>query len=50
MKYIKIIVDLHIWHLKPYHLKERNISDNRITEFGLLCFKLIITWKTSFDK
>lgn len=47
MKYLKILIDVRLWHLIPYHLKERNISDNLITEFGWLCFKLIITWHGS---
>ena len=45
MRYLKINIDLRIWHLIPYHLKEQVICDNRITEFGWLCFKLIVTWK-----
>ena len=43
MRYIKILINISLWHLKPYHLKG-NIDSSLITEFGWLCFKLIITW------
>jgi hypothetical protein len=45
MKYLKILVDVRIWHLKPYTIKEKTISGCNISESGFLCFKLIITWK-----
>ena len=46
MKYAKILINISCWHLIPYWLKERQITENiKITEFGWLFFKLIITWK-----
>jgi len=42
MKYCKILINLSIWHLKPYKLKQV-LSDNKLIEYGFLCFKLIIT-------
>jgi hypothetical protein len=42
MKYCKILIYLNIWHLKPYKI-EHTISENKLTEYGFLCFKLILT-------
>jgi hypothetical protein len=44
MKYCKILINLTIWHLKPYKLKQLLCGAN-LTEYGFLCFKLIITGK-----
>ncbi len=44
MEYVKILVNITIWHLKPYWVRYK-VSGNNLSEFGFLCFKLIITWK-----
>lgn len=44
MKYCKILINLGIWHLKPYKIIH-TISKDDLTEYGFLCFKLIITLK-----
>jgi hypothetical protein len=49
MKYLKILIDLRLWHLIPYKMpmEEFEAKNNKVkfTEFGFLCFKLIIIWK-----
>jgi len=44
MRYVKILVNPWLWHLIPYKLKI-NPQGEILTEFGWLCFKLIITWR-----
>lgn len=45
MKYLKILIDLKLWHLIPYRIEYQKLSNNHLTEFGWLCLKIIITWK-----
>jgi hypothetical protein len=41
MKYYKILIDLRLWHLKPYAYKHE-VGNRKYVEYGFLCFKLII--------
>jgi hypothetical protein len=41
MKYYKILIDLKLWHLKPYKFKH-DIGNRKYQEYGFLCFKLVI--------
>ncbi len=43
MKYCKILINLTIWHLKPYRI-EHFISKDYLVEYGFLCIKLLITY------
>lgn len=42
MKYIKILIYPSIWHIKPYKIKHVILGGVQ-TEYGFLCFKLVIT-------
>jgi hypothetical protein len=42
MKYYKILINITIWHLKPYKIKHMNISNSDVIEYGFLCFKFIM--------
>lgn len=44
IKYLKVVIDLTVWHLKPFKFNEK-VSENNLTIFGFMCFKLIVTWK-----
>jgi len=44
MRFVKILIDIKIWHLKPYKMKG-DIGDHVVSEFGFLCFKLVIVWE-----
>ena len=41
MKYYKILIDLRLWHLKPYVYKHE-VGNRKYVEYGFLCFKLVI--------
>lgn len=38
--YYKILIDLRLWHLKPYCIL-RSIQNVKIYEYGFLCLKFI---------
>jgi hypothetical protein len=40
-KYYKILINLIIWHLKPYKYIQI-IGIKEYIEYGFLCFKLVI--------
>jgi hypothetical protein len=44
MKYCKLLINLTLWHLKPYEVRHF-IQNTHITEYGFLCFKLILEKK-----
>jgi hypothetical protein len=41
MKYYKILIDLTLWHLKPYKFSHE-VGKKKYIEYGFLCFKLVI--------
>ena len=49
MKYLKILIDLRLWHLIPYKMPMEELEARggrvKFTEVGWLCFKLIVTWR-----
>ncbi len=44
MKFIKILIDIKLWHLKPYKIKGK-IGEHLVSERGFLCFKFVIVYK-----
>jgi hypothetical protein len=41
MKYCKILIDVKLWHLKPYKFIHE-IGNRKYIEYGFLCFKLLL--------
>ena len=41
MKHYKILIDLKLWHLKPYKFIHE-VGMKKYQEYGFLCFKLVI--------
>lgn len=42
MKYYKILINITIWHLRPYKINHENVNGSKIIEYGFLCFKFVI--------
>jgi hypothetical protein len=41
MKYYKVMVDLTIWHLRPFK-NNHTVQNKNYIEYGFLCFRLVI--------
>lgn len=42
MKYLKLQINLFKWHLIPYKMPELTIREGKFTEYGFLCFTIVI--------
>lgn len=41
MKYYKVLVNLTLWHLRPYKYKWK-VAEKEYIEYGFLCFKYVV--------